>query len=131
MSRRANVPPVIAFLVLSGCSPTPNEVPEGAEKLKPLPYRHLLVSDQIESKMKDEPCIGDIDRWIRLYDFESNSRVVSIELFESGIHGRPPGRFVLEANEFRADDRDFRLAFAQYDQVSEALTVTYCGRNTP
>ena len=98
--------------------------------------------DHIEDLLAEDPCVENIKRWARFYEWSQtkdgiDTRVVEIDLRQAGAFGFTPGRHIRSRDPslgpgeimVRADDRDYRVAFASYYVDTGKLDLRFCGRN--
>ena len=98
--------------------------------------------DHIEDLLAENPCVGNVKRWSRLYEWGLtkdglDTNVVEIDLRQVGVFGFTPGRLIrsrdpsLKPEEImvHADDRDYRFASGSYDVETGKLELRFCGRN--
>ena len=98
--------------------------------------------DHIEGRLAEDPCVGNIKRWARLYEWSQtkkgiDTKVVKIDLRQAGVFGFTPGRLIRSRDPslgpdeimIQADDRDYRVAFASYHVDTGKLELRFCGRN--
>ena len=98
--------------------------------------------DQIEGLLAEDPCVGNIKRWARLYEWSQtkdgiDTKVIEIDLRQAGVFGFTPGRLIRSRDPslgpgeimVQADDRDYRVAFASYYVDTGKLELRSCGQN--
>ena len=112
----------------------------GARSLTANPPSEELVN-HIEGLLAEDPCVGNIQRWARLYEWGRtkegiDTRVVEIDLRQAGVFGLTPGRVIRSRDPalgpgemmVRGDDRDYRVAFGSYDVETGNLELRSCGQ---
>jgi hypothetical protein len=131
---------LIGASFLSACA-SPGAKNLQADHWSAAPPSKSLIN-HIEDMLADDPCVGDIRKWARLYEWRQtkdgiDTSVIDIDLRQAGVFGFQSGRVVrardpsLRPGEIMiaADDRDYRVAFGSYEVATDALNLDFCGRN--
>jgi hypothetical protein len=142
---------VSAFLSLisAGCNDVTKQSDDAADFVSPeAKERHeYLVNHSrppaslvaaIEQKVSRNPCVGNLDRWERLYSYgldeqqDVDENKIVIDFRQAGVHGFKAGRRIGYPNEgIGNDDRSFNLVWGSFDRAKDTLDIKYCGPNMP
>ncbi|WP_156405458.1 hypothetical protein [Sphingomonas sp. Root710] len=135
----ADRPWLLAFtlVMLSGCNSGPwGHAPEP------------VVIDKIERSLSIIPCVGQMSRWARLYNYKSEPSFlagfvnlsdtgrwydfskIEITYFQAGIEGYRTGRILHSGTPMvDIDDREYDLVRGEYDIASKRARIWACGPN--
>lgn len=108
---------------------------EAARTGEPRPPVDLV--EEVEARLRDEDCVGDLRRWERLYSYDFDNRTRSVDtsvipflLREAGVHGFEAGRKITEPLAWvNLDDRSYDLVRGRYVVPDRRLEIEHCGPN--
>lgn len=135
----------LAWIVIgSGClfsACGTSDTPRLRDPWSAAPPKQQLI-DEIELRLSNDACVGDIKRWARFYEWSFtqdgiDTSTVEIHLREAGAFGFGSGRQIrardpsLSTGQIRitADDRKYLVAFASYHVPTKQLDLRSCGLN--
>lgn len=81
----------------------------GWAKAQPRPPQTIV--DRVEAMLEEEPCVGNLNRWSRLYSYNyrpptTDTGIVDFHLDEAGSYGVKPGRQITSPDSWvNIDDR--------------------------
>jgi hypothetical protein len=95
------------------------------------------VVSRIETLLTQDPCVGPLDRWERIYAYNENIQsktlypgIIDFHLNEAGGFGVRPGRHITEPNSWvNVDDRPIRMVSGDYQVSTGKLSIGFCGNN--
>lgn len=132
---------------LSSCgeqSVQPGNLPEGVTPEMTERYERVIgrrkppasLIEAVEAKVAHDPCVGDLNKWERLYSFgldderEVDESKVWFAFREAGVFGFRAGRRVTAPGEWvNIDNRDYNLIFGTFDRTTGKLVIDACGPN--
>ena len=138
---------VLLIQTLSSCgeqSVQPDNLPEDITPEMVERYKRVIghrrpsaaLVDAVEAKIAHDPCVGDLNKWERLYSFgldderEVDENTVLFDFREAGVFGFRAGRRVTAPAEWvNIDDRDYDLVFGKFDRTTGKLVIDACGPN--
>lgn len=92
--------------------------------------------DAVEVQVARDRCVGDLNRWERLYSFglndirEVDETKILFHYRQAGVYGFQAGRKVTTpAAWVNLDDRDYALVSGSFDRPSGKLVIDFCGQN--
>jgi len=124
--------------VRKGQRPTDRELKERYDawaSQQPRPPRQVV--DRIEALLAKEPCIGALNQWSRTYAYDEDMNtnilypgIIAFDLKAAGKFGIEPGLHLTEPNSwFGIDDTPIKMAWGNYEVVSDKLAIGFCGNN--
>jgi len=94
--------------------------------------------DRLEQALRGQPCIGDLSRWERHYQYAvsrawlrpADTDHIDFTFYQAGVGHFVAGRRI-ESQDGLLYDGPAEVADGQYDVRTGAVTVEYCGSNFP
>lgn len=136
VGRFPTVPVIIAVCICAGCNDR-SDRNDTASRLSAAATPPDALVDRVEREVRSRPCVGDLNRWDRLYTYGGRGGVVDkttvyVFLREAGRFGFVPRRrsgFPEEG--FNLDDRPYKMFIAKFNTSNGRFSDEYCGPNAP
>jgi hypothetical protein len=134
---------LLLMLALLGChaaAPEPGSreaVEAYVRQLDAYPKPPAALLDQVERRLQDSPCIGDISRWNRQYTYGLTDRKpdesqIYFKLMLAGRLGIEPGRRAdMPGATIMLDDTPIKMAVGEFDQKTGKVKLEFCSSNVP
>lgn len=123
-----------------------NDLPDGITPEMAERYERIMnhrkpsmgLVEVVEAQVARNRCVGDLNRWERLYSFGLNDRrevdetKILFHYRQAGVYGFKVGRKVTTPAEWvNLDDRDYEFVSGSFDRPSGKLVIDFCRPNLP